>query len=295
LKSSHYVIVCLAVPFLAGLSSGQQDAAGCKDSPVTSRFPGSVISSCTQKPDATFEFTLQTGPKKRMEGEFEQIKYQAPRNATKDQVISNLNTALKKAGYSIMYESSYHGELTAHKGGTWMQIQTTGGNSILETVVKETPGKAKQDPKDTTAKPRQDPKDTTAKPKQDVPVADAAALSNTLMSSGHAVVNGIFFDTAKSDVKPDSVAALQEIAKLMQQNPQLKLYVVGHTDNSGSLSANMELSRRRAAAVAQVLSSKYGIASDRLSAYGDGPYSPLASNDTEQGRAMNRRVELVKQ
>jgi outer membrane protein OmpA-like peptidoglycan-associated protein len=57
----------------------------------------------------------------------------------------------------------------------------------------------------------------------------------------------------------------------------------------------MELSRRRAAAVAQVLSSKYGIASDRLSAYGDGPYSPLASNDTEQGRAMNRRVELVKQ
>jgi outer membrane protein OmpA-like peptidoglycan-associated protein len=75
----------------------------------------------------------------------------------------------------------------------------------------------------------------------------------------------------------------------------LKLYVVGHTDNVGVLATNVELSRRRAAAVVQVLTSQYGVDAGRLLAYGDGPYAPLASNDSEDGRMLNRRVELVKQ
>lgn len=278
MKSNCYVLLCLALPLLAGVCSGQQDAQGCKDSPLISRFPGSVITTCTQKPDERFDFVLQSGPKKNVEGEFHQIKYQFPKSANRDQVMSNLNAALKRAGYSIMYDSSYHGELTAHKGGTWVELEISSGGSIVETIVQEDA-----------------PKQKDAAPKQDVPVADAAALSNTLMSSGHAVVNGIFFESGKADVKPDSAAALQEIAKLMQQNPQLKLYVVGHTDNSGPLAVNIDISKQRAAAVAQVLTTKYGIARDRLWTYGDGPFSPIASNDTEQGRALNRRVELVKQ
>ena len=83
--------------------------------------------------------------------------------------------------------------------------------------------------------------------------------------------------------------------KMLQQDPKMKVYVVGHTDNVGSLNANMELSRQRAGAVVQVLTGKYGVAAARLSPYGDGPYAPVTSNDTEAGRAMNRRVELVKQ
>jgi outer membrane protein OmpA-like peptidoglycan-associated protein len=126
-------------------------------------------------------------------------------------------------------------------------------------------------------------------------VANAAELSSGLASNGHTVVNGIFFDTGKSEVKPESAAALQEVVKMLQQDPKTKVYVVGHTDNVGSLSANMELSRRRAAAVVQVLTTKYGVAAARLSPYGDGPYAPVTSNDTEEGRATNRRVELVKQ
>lgn len=271
MKSSCYVFAGLALLLFAGVCLGQRDAQGCKDSPLITRFPGSVITGCTDKPDANFEFTMQKGPKKTVQGEFHEIKYQYPKSATKTQVISDLNTALKRAGYTIMYESTYHGDLTAHMGGTWIHIAMGDSGSITETIVKE-----------------------AAAPKQDT-VADAAALSNGLMSNGHAVINGIFFDSAKADVKPDSAAALQEIAKVMQQNPQLKLYVVGHSDNSGSLAANIELSRRRAAAVVQLLTTRYGIAPDRLSAYGDGPYSPMASNDTEEGRALNRRVELVKQ
>jgi outer membrane protein OmpA-like peptidoglycan-associated protein len=129
---------------------------------------------------------------------------------------------------------------------------------------------------------------------QDV-VANAAALSSGLAATGHTVVKGILFDTGKADVKPESAPALGEVAKMLRENAAFKVYVVGHTDNVGGLAANLDLSRRRAAAVVQVLTAQYGVPADRFSAFGAGPYSPLASNDSEDGRALNRRVELVKQ
>jgi len=123
----------------------------------------------------------------------------------------------------------------------------------------------------------------------------AAALAGDITRMGHASVYGIYFDTGKADVKPESDAALAEIAKLLQQDPALKLHVVGHTDNVGTLVSNMDLSRRRADSVAKVLTAKYSIAAARLDAQGVGPLAPVASNDSEAGRAKNRRVELVKQ
>jgi OOP family OmpA-OmpF porin len=81
----------------------------------------------------------------------------------------------------------------------------------------------------------------------------------------------------------------------LQQDPSLKLYVVVHTDNVGTLASNMDLSKRRGDAVVKVLTTKYNIAAARLSAQGDGPTAPVASNGSEEGRAKNRRVELVKQ
>ena len=88
---------------------------------------------------------------------------------------------------------------------------------------------------------------------------------------------------------------LKEIAKLLQSDAKLELYVVGHTDNQGTLEMNMDLSRRRAEAVLGALTTKYAVPAGRLRAYGSGPYVPVASNDREDGRAKNRRVELVKQ
>jgi outer membrane protein OmpA-like peptidoglycan-associated protein len=96
-------------------------------------------------------------------------------------------------------------------------------------------------------------------------------------------------------VKDESKTALDEVVKLLGENPKLKLFVVGHTDNVGSVGSNVELSKRRAAAVISVLVSKYRIAPARLDSFGNGPYAPMASNDTEEGRAQNRRVEIVKQ
>jgi outer membrane protein OmpA-like peptidoglycan-associated protein len=95
-------------------------------------------------------------------------------------------------------------------------------------------------------------------------------------------------------VKPESEPALAEIAKLLAADPKLALRVVGHTDSVGKLEDNQRLSQARAEAVLAVLTGKHGIAPARLTAHGVGPLAPVASNDAEEGRAKNRRVELVK-
>jgi outer membrane protein OmpA-like peptidoglycan-associated protein len=126
-------------------------------------------------------------------------------------------------------------------------------------------------------------------------VADAAGLGSDIKSTGHVAVYGITFDTNKSVVKPESKASLDEIAKLLKQDPTLKLKVVGHTDMVGSPEANMALSQARAEAVVQALVAEGGVTAARLKGYGVGPLAPVASNDTDAGRAKNRRVELVKE
>jgi outer membrane protein OmpA-like peptidoglycan-associated protein len=116
-----------------------------------------------------------------------------------------------------------------------------------------------------------------------------------IKTEGHIAIYGINFDTNKSEIKPESDAAIAEIAKLLKQDATLKLHVVGHTDNVGGLDANMKLSQARAEAVKATLLSKHGIAASRLSTFGAGPYCPVSTNLTEEGRTKNRRVELVQQ
>ena len=126
-------------------------------------------------------------------------------------------------------------------------------------------------------------------------IADAKSMAQDISTTGKVAVYGIYFDFNKADVKPESEPVLKEIANLLKQNPKLNLYIVGHTDNIGTLTANMDLSQRRAEAVLQVLVSKHGIDAKRLKSQGVGPLSPVVPNKTEEGRAKNRRVELVEQ
>ncbi len=123
---------------------------------------------------------------------------------------------------------------------------------------------------------------------------NADEMASALADSGKVVLYGIYFDTGKDTIRTDSQATLQEIAKLLAASPQLKLRVVGHTDDQGKPDYNLELSRKRAASVARELTAKYGVAADRLDSFGCGLYAPIASNGSEDGRAKNRRVELVK-
>jgi outer membrane protein OmpA-like peptidoglycan-associated protein len=123
---------------------------------------------------------------------------------------------------------------------------------------------------------------------------DASAMQKSLDATGRVSLYGIYFDTDKDTLKPESKPTLDEIGKLMQANPELHLQVVGHTDSTGGDAHNKDLSNRRAASVMRALT-QAGIAPDRFSARGAGASEPVAPNDTEAGRAKNRRVELVKQ
>ena len=121
---------------------------------------------------------------------------------------------------------------------------------------------------------------------------DAAAMAKGLADEGRIAVENVYFDFGTADLSPESAPAIAEMAKLLSDNPALKVQVVGHTDWVGQADANLVLSRNRAEAVAAALVGT-GIAADRIGAAGVGMLSPRATNTTEAGRALNRRVELV--
>jgi outer membrane protein OmpA-like peptidoglycan-associated protein len=124
---------------------------------------------------------------------------------------------------------------------------------------------------------------------------NATEMEKQIVSAGRVNLYGILFDFDKDIPRPESKPTLIEIGKLMGAKPQLKLKVVGHTDDRGSNDYNLDLSRRRAANVVAALVSDYGIASDRLISEGAGEGMPIAPNETDEGRAKNRRVELISQ
>lgn len=125
---------------------------------------------------------------------------------------------------------------------------------------------------------------------------DPGALQAGLATEGRVTLTGLFFDTGKTELKPESKAQLDAMAELLKNQPALKAYVVGHTDNVGSLEANQTLSMERARAVVLALTAApYKVDAKRLSAKGLASLAPVASNNEEAGRARNRRVELVAQ
>ena len=120
-------------------------------------------------------------------------------------------------------------------------------------------------------------------------------IEQALKQTGHAQIYGINFDFASATIRPQSQPILAEIAKAMKDNATWKLSVNGHTDNIGGDASNRELSRKRAAAVVEALTSQYRIAANRFTSAGFGASQPIDTNDTIEGRARNRRVELVLQ
>lgn len=251
----------------------QPDAAGCKDSPYVSRFPGSRLVECSDKADDVLTVVVtQKGANvnKDIEGKVSRLVYHFPETASKPQVVRNYVTAMRAAGYQNVYDSGAFGDSTWKKGPLWIYIQISGSGKVDVQSVQE------------------------IALTQDV-VATAKDLGNGIEGVGHAVVPGILFDTGKADVKPESAAALTQVAQMLTDHPAWKLYVVGHTDNVGGPASNMDLSKRRAEAVVQTLVTQYHVAAVRLGSFGAGPYAPVASNDTDEGRTQNRRVEIVKQ
>ena len=267
---------------LAGLLAilpalAQSDKAGCKDHPLLpSRMPGYTIRDCKTEEFGRYEFkTANARVRVPVEGKFTFITYGIANRKEEPApvaVLRNYENAIVAAGGKILNTMANYwvnGRISKDGQEVWVEAERGNGAIWLRIVEK--------------------------KGMQQFIVADAAAMGGDLKSTGHVAVYGIYFDTSKSEVKPDSKPALEEIAKLLKQTPALKLKVVGHTDMTGNLDANMKLSQARGEAVVQALVSQHGIAASRLKGHGIGPLCPVASNDTEEGKAKNRRVELVKE
>ena len=122
-------------------------------------------------------------------------------------------------------------------------------------------------------------------------VTALAACSGTKLDQPRSYL--VYFDTDSAVIKPESEAAIKAIADLLKTDGGLKLYVVGHTDMVGKLDYNMDLSSKRAQSVVEALVGKHGVAAGRLVAKGVGPLCPVSTNATEDGRKLNRRVDLV--
>jgi OOP family OmpA-OmpF porin len=248
-----------------------QDAEGCTDSPLVARFPGSHINSCEHKEFEAADMPVGTDRdgnqiRKSIEGEYFRYDIGTREGLSKLQLFRNFQAALQKAGYKTDYSSSPD-ELTVHNGPQFIYMQFSDEYYYLTTV------KQKEMKQEATA--------------------DAAAMGNEIDQSGHVAVYGIHFDTGKAVILPDSEQMLKQIQALLEQRPDLKLRVEGHTDNVGPRAANQKLSEQRAAAVVGWLVA-HGIAQSRLSAQGFADTKPVGDNSTEEGRAQNRRVELVK-
>jgi outer membrane protein OmpA-like peptidoglycan-associated protein len=304
------LLIGLSAPFAA---AQDQDVEGSKDHPLISRYPGSYISKYLSK--EFDEFALPLGPvdventitkNQPLEGKITRIVYVAPVGRTVLEVFRNYQAALKKGGFETLFTCGPQGcgstvaNAYANSGDNadyWgpehgihyisAKLARPEGDVYVSLLVDSGGGDSPANAELYVIE---------VKPMEsDLITVNAASLANDINRTGHASVYGIYFDTGKADVKPESAATLNEIAKLIQGDPTLKLYVVGHTDNQGALDLNMDLSRQRAEAVLAALTTKYAVPAARLKAYGCGPYSPVASNDNEDGRAKNRRVELVKQ
>mgnify|MGYP000623615193 FL=1 len=271
-------VIWFLVFALSGVTFAQQDKPGCKDHPMFTRMPNFYISNCEEKDYGMADFYDEKGRNIKVEGKLYRIDYwikggyKAPSDL---QIIRNYQNAIKSIGGVVVKELLNFNEtyLKLSKGGKtyWVIIDTSNQGQHYELTIVE-----------------------KAEMAQEV-VADAKSLLNDIKTKGSASVYGIYFDFNKADIKPESEPAIKEIAKLLQENKGLKLYVVGHTDNVGTLDYNLKLSKARADAVVKELVTKYKISPERLKAYGVGSLAPVATNRTEEGRAKNRRVELVEQ
>jgi len=260
-------------------ASDPNDAEGSKDPALFNRMPGFHIENYEEREFDRYDFPA--GPDEKTiseEGHFFSVEYYPNEGAKIPsglQIVRNFINAAKSVGGEVVYDwDDGRKNVTLKIANDTARVLAVinanddGGYYGIRMIEKQLMN-------------------------QDV-TANADSLAGSINATGKAAVYDIFFDTGKADLKPDSEPALAEIVKLLNNDANLKLYVVGHTDNVGQFDYNIKLSQQRAASVVQSLIGK-GIVASRLTPFGAGPAAPVASNGSEEGKAKNRRVELVAQ
>jgi OmpA-OmpF porin, OOP family len=296
-------LACLAP---AGALAQTRDVAGARDFPGIGRFGGSVITGYQMKDfdaarmqGAAFK-DGQPADARRLEGRITRIAYRTPPGPSILEVSRNLETQLAKAGFETLLacDTDACGGIPFTEAVEALPIpqmwvdgfnyhyyagrKSDGGRETYASVI------VSENNREITAQLTIAELGAMANK-----MVDAAAMAKGLGDTGHIALYGIYFDSDKAVIKPESRPTLEQIAKLLTGQPQLSVFIVGHTDNQGNFDYNLDLSRRRAEAIAAELVRSYRIAQPRLRTAGVGFLAPVGSNATESGRGLNRRVELV--
>ena len=322
MRTTHLLPLLLVWPVAAA------DLPGAQDPPRMKRYAGSEIIG--YRAPKFEEFLLPLGSptqidppayakSQKVEGLVSRYTYLAPEGRTTAEVFRNYKLEFQRLNITTLFEKGpevrgWFGPLLQRPADEDGLGQILGYNEAQERVLS---GKSK-DPqpvwyfvfvtayKDGVIPERLQnvvQKDralvhlvvvTPEKMEERMEFVTAAQMAQSLSDTGKVLLYGIHFDTDKDTLRPDSKATLDEIGRLLSSDPQARIHIVGHTDNQGSAEYNLDLSRRRAAAVLRALTEQYGVASTRLDSFGCGLYAPTAPNTTDEGRAKNRRVELVK-
>ena len=290
MKTIHVLaaaLVACALP--AAAQSKARENSKCTPNPVFEKFPNSLYHSCERSRFARLELARASDPAKiggksekvSKEGEywyyFDYIQRDADNKVpSRVEIFRNYENALKAAGGEMLHadgDRAFTYRITRPSGEYWGLVGCGAGSAaacdrIQHKIVR------------------------VAAMEQSV-VVSADQIGKSLADTGKVVFYGIYFDTDKAAIKPESDPTLAEMAKYLKARGAAQVFIVGHTDSQGPLERNEALSRERAEAVAKALASKHGIAAERMTPEGVGPLAPVAANDAEAGRAKNRRVEMV--
>lgn len=271
------VLLALAMLTLAVPAAAQNaDADGSKDHPMVPRLAAYYIFDYDATDFNKADFPISADDKvQTVEGKHWKIRYDVKDNARKSSplaILRNYSAAFQQRGGTVVYtnETEVSLRLKTASSELWCHIEVSNEGEVYDVEIVEKAAMAQQ------------------------VELTAAELARALNEKGTATLRNILFDTGKATLKPESSAALAVVGEVLKSNAAMKLEIQGHTDNVGAKAANLALSQARAAAVRDYLTKTFAIGADRLTSAGFGDTKPVADNATEDGRAQNRRVELVK-
>jgi len=275
------LIPVLVAVLLLPAAARAQDPPPKKDHPRFSGMPNYTISNHDEQDFGPADFEMGPGKEqKHVEGHYWKINYDIGEGLKKAgplQIGRNYTALLVAKGGKKIFEGldagggTTTGSMPIGNGRTlWLQVDVANSGELYAlTIVEE--GELKQEVEFT-----------------------AGGVAEALKSKGSATIRNILFETGKATIQPESASALKVIADALKVEPTLKIEIQGHTDKVGISSANLKLSQDRAAAVKAYLVKTGGIDAARLTTAGLGDTMPIGDNNTEEGRAQNRRVELVR-
>lgn len=322
---AFFFVLALGFWITGAVSAQEQDIEGSQDHPMISRYQGSLADGYEVREYDRFVLALgkptrdEAGKRvaektQELEGKVTRILYSTPGDRSAFEIFRNYEIALQGAGFTVLYKclpaecGEYYPFVISWNTRNFAKINPRNSNLSLPKEVHYLAAKAAtpegnvyvsllvaMDKRATYSPATLLEVIETKEMDTGMVTVNADAIGEGIDATGHMAIYGIYFDTGSSEIKPESASTLEEIAKLLSQRAELNLLVVGHTDNQGEYDFNLNLSSRRADSVVKDLASNHSIAATRLRAAGVGYLSPVATNDTEEGRSRNRRVELVKQ